>query len=65
MSIMRIYLDTLVDAGYLIELESGALLISDWLIHNKIRQDRYVEGQHSTELNIVQILPTGRYAKAL
>lgn len=58
------HLDALVDAGYIIKLDSGALLISDWLIHNKIRHDRYYEGQHSAEVDTVQLLPTGRYFKA-
>ena len=62
--IKREHLDSLIDAGYVVELESGALLISDWLIHNKIRQDRYIEGQHSNELGTLQLLPTGRYIKA-
>ncbi len=61
--IKREHLDSLIDAGYVIELDSGALLISDWLIHNKIRQDRYVEGRHSLELDTLQLLPTGRYIK--
>lgn len=61
--IKREHLDSLIDAGYVIELDSGALLISDWLIHNRIRHDRYVEGQHSLELATLQLLPTGRYFK--
>lgn len=63
LGVKREHLDALIEAGFVIELESGALLISDWLIHNKIRQDRYVEGRHSIELESVQILPTGRYIK--
>ena len=62
--IKREHLDSLIDAGYVVELESGTLLISDWLIHNKIRRDRYIEGQHSSELGTLQLLPTGRYIKA-
>ena len=61
--IKREHLDSLIDAGYVIELDSGAMLISDWHIHNKIRRDRYVEGQHSHELDAIQLLPTGRYFK--
>lgn len=61
--IKREHLDALIDAGLIIELDSGAVLISDWLIHNKIRKDRYYEGQHSLEVDTLQILPTGRYFK--
>ena len=62
--IKREHLDSLIDAGYVIELESGALLIADWLVHNRIRQDRYIEGQHYGELDALQLLPNGRYIKA-
>ncbi len=61
--IKREHLDSLIELEYIIELKSGALLISDWLIHNKIRRDRYVEGQHITELESMQVLPNGRYIK--
>lgn len=63
--IKREHLDALIRAGLVIELESGALLVSDWLIHNKIRKDRYYEGQHSLEVDALKILPTGRYFKGL
>ena len=61
--IKREHLDALIDAGYVIELDSGALLISDWLIHNKIRQDRYTPSKYCAELESLQLLPTGRYFK--
>ena len=59
----REHLDELINAGFIIELDSGALLISDWLLHNRIRQDRYVESRHNIELDTVRLLPTGRYFK--
>ena len=37
------HLDSLIKAEYVIMLDSGALLISDWLLHNKIKSDRYKE----------------------
>ena len=61
--IRREHLEALISAGLVIELDSGAMLISDWLIHNKIRSDRYCKGQHSLELDALQLLPTGRYSK--
>ena len=63
LKIRQEHLDALIDAGYVIKLDSGALLISDWLIHNKIRQDRYCERQHSLELDTLRLQPTGRYFK--
>ncbi len=57
------HLDSLLDAGYVIMLDSGAILISDWLIHNRIRNDRYIEGTYSDELATLQVSPTGRYFK--
>ena len=59
------HLTSLITAGYVIELDSGALLISDWLIHNKIRHDRYVPSAYRSELETMQIQPTGRYFKGL
>ena len=63
--VKREHLDSLIDAGYVIALDCGALLISDWLIHNKIRQDRYTQGRYSYDLDALQILPNGRYTKGL
>ena len=65
LGVKREHLDALIKSGFIIELDSGALLISDWLLHNKIRRDRYIEGRHSSELESIQVLPTGRYFKGL
>ena len=61
--IRKEHLDRLVECGYVIIFDDDLLLISDRLIHNKIRKDRYVAGQHSIELASLQLLPTGRYIK--
>lgn len=61
--VKRVHLDSLIDAGYIIELDSGALLISDWLLHNTIRRDRYNESRYKNDLSTVQILANGRYFK--
>ena len=61
--IKKEHLDSLVSTGYVIMLDSGALVISDWLIHNKIRRDRYTEGAYFEELELLQITPVGRYIK--
>ncbi len=58
------HLDSLIKAEYVIMLDSGALLISDWLLHNKIKSDRYTESRYKSELKSLQVLPSGRYFKA-
>ena len=63
LTVKRVHLDSLIDAGYVIELDSGALLISDWLLHNTIRRDRYTESRYKSDLSTVQLLPNGRYFK--
>ena len=63
--VKREHLDSLVKLGYVIELGDDLLLISDWLVHNKIRKDRYVPSQYSNKLASIKILPTGRYIKEL
>ena len=57
------HLDSLINAGYIIELECGALLIADWLIHNKIRKDRYTPSKYLDELESMEITIAGRYIK--
>ena len=63
MSIRRGHLDTLVDAGYVILFDDDLLLISDWLVHNKIRLDRYSESRYKNRLDTLLIHPNGRYFK--
>ena len=60
----REHLDALIDSGYVLMLDDGSVLISDWLIHNRIRRDRYTESRHSTQLDSVYVSGTGRYFKA-
>ena len=57
------HLDSLINAGFIIELECGALLISDWLIHNKIRKDRYTPSRYLDELESTETTAAGRYIK--
>lgn len=44
-------LQVLVAKGYIIPFESGILVITHWLIHNTIRQDRYIPTIHIDERN--------------
>lgn len=49
-------LKRLIDRGYLIEFESGVVVISHWLVHNQIRKDRYVKTRYVTELDRLSII---------
>ena len=64
LSVRRSHLDSLIDAGYVIIFDDDLILISDWLLHNKIRLDRYSEGRYKDRLKTVQIQSNGRYIKA-
>ena len=58
------HLQTLINEEYVIRLPGDTLLIADWNIHNKIRRDRYCEGNHKDKLDTVLMQPNGRYFKA-
>ena len=59
--IRRDSLKRLLDMELVDFLPSGALLITDWLYHNKIRGDRYTPGRHRAELEAFQISDNKRY----
>ena len=59
----RIFLDPLIEKGYVIMLNSGAVLIADWCENNSIRQDRYICSRHIRELDDFFLMPNGRYCK--
>lgn len=59
----RSFLDPLIEKGYIITLESGALLIADWFESNTIRSDRYTSSRHARELDNFFLTPNGRYCK--
>ena len=46
---------TLRDKGYVIVFRSGVVLIRHWLLHNKIRSDRYTETRFTEEFSNVEI----------
>ena len=64
LGIRAVYLDSLIEAGYVIKFDNDVLLIADWSIHNKIRRDRYYEGRYKDKLDTLVIQPNGRYIKA-
>lgn len=55
LSLSKNLIDVLVDAGYLIRLESGVVAITHWHLHNKIRKDRYTESRFSDELSMLEV----------
>ena len=65
LSVRRTHLDALIDRGFVILLDDDLLLVSDWLVHNKIRLDRYNESRYSDRFDTVEIQPNGRYIKLL
>lgn len=64
LGIRQLHIESLIKEGYVIIFDDNLLLISDWLIHNKIRLDRYSEGRYKDRLKTVVRQPNGRYIKA-
>ena len=64
LSIRHHHLQPLIDTGLVIRLDGDLLLISDWLIHNKIRLDKYGEGRYKDRLKTLLMHKDGRYFKA-
>lgn len=54
-------LSELVNAGFLLEFDSGVFLIRDWLINNQIRGDRYRETTFKNEKSQVSLDESKRY----
>ena len=54
-------LSELVNAGFLLEFDSGVFLIRDWLINNQIRGDRYRETTFKHEKSQVSLDESKRY----
>lgn len=57
-------LQELVDAGFLLQFESGILVIVHWRIHNQIRKDRYKPTRYRQELAQLQLRADGAYELA-
>lgn len=55
---------TLRDEGYVMELNEGLILITDWHRHNTIRADRYIPTAYSKELQGLALDENKRYYKA-
>ena len=51
----------LVESGYLIPIDRGLYLITDWYINNQIRKDRYQESVYKDYLNNIYLNNRKRY----
>lgn len=63
MRLQKKYYRELVDGGYIIELDEGLVVITHWHQHNKIRKERYVEGEYQDRLLSLSLQENGRYIK--
>lgn len=54
----------LVAKGYIIPFDDGVVLVTDWMINNQIRKDRYTETRFKEHLNSIES-EDGRYKKSL
>jgi len=48
--------------GFIIPFDSGVVVITDWRIHNTLKNDRYRETVYQEERAKINILPSGKYA---
>ena len=55
---------TLRDEGYVIELNEGLIVITDWHRHNTIRADRHIATAYTKELQGLVLDENNRYFKA-
>ncbi len=61
--IERRHYETLKRGGYIIELNEGLIVITDWHRHNTIRSDRYVATAYAKELQGLSLDENKRYIK--
>lgn len=54
-------LSELVNAGFLLEFDSGVYLVRDWLINNQLRADRYHETTFQHEKSLVSLNESKQY----
>ncbi len=64
LSIRRTALQELEDAGYVIVFGDEVLFISDWYLHNRVSQDRYIKSPYKDRLDTLVLQENGRYSKA-
>lgn len=48
--------------GFVIPFDSGVVVITDWRIHNTLKNDRYHETVYQEEKAKIDMLPNGKYA---
>ena len=61
----RLHLDELIREEYILVVNDDTLLITDWLLHNRIPKDRYSKSKFNHELASMLLHPNGRYFKEL
>lgn len=64
MNINRKYYKELIDGGYILDLSDGIAVITHWLLHNQIKKDRYVPGEHRDLIETNLKIEGFRYTKA-
>ena len=55
-------LQRLIDCGLVIKFDSGIIVITDWLINNDLKNDRYKTTTFTAEADQLEILPNKRYS---
>ncbi len=63
LGIPKKYLTILAERGYILCFDSGVIAITHWLLHNKIRRDRYTETRFIKEISSLRIIRNS-YIKA-
>ena len=54
-------LQLLIEKNFLIEFNSGIVVIRHWLVHNQIRKDRYHETSYTEEKSLLEIKKDSAY----
>lgn len=54
-------LEALLDAGFLLEFDSGVMAVRHWRVHNRIRRDTYKETAYKNEKNMLETDKNGAY----
>lgn len=52
----------LIAKGFVIQFETGLIIIRDWKVNNQIRSDRYKPTIFSSEAAQLNLLPNNRYS---
>lgn len=53
----------LVDKGFLLDFDSGVMVIKHWRINNTVQKDRYHPSAYTEEMGQLEIKPNGAYTR--